>query len=66
MTATRCAPFTTTVRMIHRIHRDTAHSWPHTSPSLRTGFAELAKVVLTMTYLAYRGSTVDVYLSRLT
>ncbi len=65
MTAPRCASFPTAVRMVHRVHRNTANGGPHTSPSLRTGFAELAKVVLAMTYLADGGAAVNVNFSRL-
>ena len=65
MTAARSTSFTAAVRMIHRIHRNTANGGPHTPPSLRASFTQFAKVMLAMTYLADSRAAINMYLSRL-
>jgi len=35
MTATRAAPFTTTMRVVYRVHRRTANGGSNTPPALR-------------------------------
>ena len=65
MTATRSTTFTTTMRVINRVHGNTTNRRSHTSPALRTGFAELTQVVFAVTYLANRGATVNMNLAHL-
>jgi hypothetical protein len=65
MTAAGGASFTTTMRMVHRVHRDTANGWSNTSPSFCAGFTEFAKVMFAVSYLANSGPAVDVYFARL-
>ncbi len=65
MTAAGGASFTTTMWVVHRVHCDAANGWSNTSPSLCAGFAEFAKVMFAMSYLANSGPAVDVYFARL-
>ena len=59
MTASRSTAFTSTVRVVNRVHSDTADGRAHTSPTLGAGFTQLAKVVFAVADLANRGATVD-------
>ena len=52
MTSTRSLTFTTTVRVIHRVHRDAANCRTHASPALRTGLAKLTQAVLGVAHFA--------------
>ena len=65
MAATGSTTFTTAVRMVDRIHGDTADRRTHTPPSLRAGFAQFAQVVFAMTDLTDGRPTVDVNFSHL-
>src|ERR1700733_9104010 len=56
----------TTVRVIDRVHRQSAHRRAHTAPAHRTGFAVAAQVVLVIADLAQRRAAVDVHLAGLT
>ena len=53
------------MRVINRVHSNTANCRTHTSPPFRTGFAELAKVVFAMTDFTNRCATVDMNLTSL-
>src|SRR5215468_6617319 len=53
------------VRMIHRIHGESAHRRAHALPALRPGLAVAAQVVLVVAHLADGGAAVDVHLARL-
>jgi hypothetical protein len=66
MPASRGTSFTTTVRVINRVHGYTTNGWPHTSPTLGTGFTELAQVVFVVTHFANSCPTVDVNFAHLT
>src|SRR5689334_7471596 len=57
--------FAAAVRVIDRVHRDTADRRPNTTPALRTGLADLAQVVLFVADLADRRATVHVRLAQL-
>src|SRR6056297_2691811 len=52
MTATLGLSLTTTVRVIDRVHGDTANGRPHAAPARRTGLPELAQAVLAIRDLA--------------
>jgi hypothetical protein len=39
MTTTRSLTFTTTMRVINRVHDNTANRWANTSPTLGASFA---------------------------
>jgi hypothetical protein len=56
MTATGGAPFATTMRVIHRVHRNTTNRWPYTTPARRTGLAQLAGTVFFIPNLTYRSA----------
>ena len=46
VTTTRGSSFTTTMRVIDWVHRNTANGWANASPALSTGFTELTQAVL--------------------
>jgi len=56
MTTTRGAPFSSTMRVVHRVHRDTTNRWPYTTPARRTGFTQLAGAMLFIPNLTYRSA----------
>lgn len=56
MAPTRGSPFTTTMRVVHGVHRHTAHCRADTTPTGGAGFAERAKPVLAITNLAEGGT----------
>src|SRR5882724_5711982 len=56
---------TTTVRVIDRVHRKTAHRRTNTEPALRAGLAVAAQVVLVVSNFAKGRAAVDVHLARL-
>src|SRR5262245_53496210 len=58
--------FTTTVRVIHRIHGETAHGGPNAAPAHGSCFTVAAQVVLVITHFADCGAAIDVHLARLT
>ncbi len=49
MPPTRSSAFSTTVRVIHRIHCDTPYGWPDPTPSRCTGLAQRRQTVLGVT-----------------
>src|SRR5690606_4201406 len=53
------------VRMIDRVHRDTAHRRPDAAPALRARLAELAQIVLAVADLADRRAAAHVHLAHL-
>jgi hypothetical protein len=65
MSATRSSAFTTTVRVINRVHGNTTNGWSYTPPAHRTGFAVFAKVVLVMPYLTNGGAAIDMNFAHL-
>src|SRR5688500_10046362 len=65
MTTTRGTTFTTTVRMIDRVHRHTADGRADTHPALGAGLADLLEVVLAVAHLADRGAAVGGNLAHL-
>src|SRR5215472_14646984 len=54
-----------TVRVIDRIHGESAHRRADAAPALRSRLAVAAQVVLVVPHLADRGAAVDVHLARL-
>jgi hypothetical protein len=65
MPASRGPSFTTTVRMVHRVHRNTTNRRTYTSPTRGAGFAQFPQVVLAVAYFANRGTAIDVNFPRL-
>src|SRR5690606_32435252 len=65
MAAARRPALAAAVRMVDRVHRDTAHGRPDAAPALRARLAELAQVVLVVPDLADRRATVHVHLTHL-
>src|SRR4051812_25905504 len=62
----RCGTsLTTTVRVIDRVHDHAAHCRTHTAPTHRTGFTDLAQVVLAVADFADRCTTFDVHAAHL-
>src|SRR5258708_4147359 len=53
--------FTTTVRVIHRVHRHASHRRPDAAPTIRTGLADLAQAMLFVTDFTDRCTALDVY-----
>jgi hypothetical protein len=66
MPTTRTLSFTTTHRMIYRVHGNTANMGTISLPSGPAGFPELLTFVLTITHLTYTGSAVVVKFSYFT
>ena len=66
VTATGRTSFTTTMRMINRIHCHTADGGTNTAPALRTGFAERAQRVLRIGYFSEGCPAVAQHLAHLT
>src|SRR4051812_28041464 len=64
ITLTRLA-FTTTVRVIDRVHGLTAHGRPDAQPTLRAGLAVHLEVVFVVRHFADGGAAVDVHLAAL-
>src|SRR5437899_548613 len=54
------------MRVVDRIHRDTAHCRPHPAPADASGLADRFQAVLLVADLADRGAAVDVHLTDLT
>src|SRR4030095_11309486 len=57
--AARSFAFTTTVRMIHRVHRHAAHVRPNSLPARAAGLTKRDVFVLDITYLAHGGATLN-------
>jgi hypothetical protein len=64
MTATGGTTFTTTVRVIDRIHGNAANCRAYASPAFGAGLAELAQVMFAVSNLANCCPAIDVNLSR--
>src|SRR5688572_3141622 len=54
------------MRVVHRVHGETAHGGPNTPPAHRARFAVAAQIVLVVTHFANRGAAVDMHLASLT
>src|SRR5512135_1150756 len=57
--------FTTTVRVIDRVHHHAANRRPHTAPTHRTGLADRTQAVLFVAALAQGGTAINVHLPNL-
>src|SRR5690554_1394320 len=66
MTATGGTPFTTTMRVVDRVHGRTANRRTDTPPSISAGFTERAQRMLGIAHFADRGLTVSQYAAHLT
>src|SRR5882724_10813920 len=55
--------FAAAVRMVHRVHHDTADGGAHAEPANRPGFAEHPQIVLVVSDLADGGAAIDVDLA---
>src|ERR1700722_14643484 len=53
------------VRVIDRVHDDTANRGTHAEPTYRAGLAEDAQVVLVIAHLADRGAAIDMHFAHL-
>src|SRR5690606_10605042 len=53
----------TAVRMVDRVHHDTAHRRTNAAPTNRTGLAVAAQAVLFVAHLADRRAAIDVHLA---
>ena len=62
----RSTSFTTSLRMINRIHCLTANGGSNTAPALRTGFAKRAQRVLRIGYFSEGCPAVAQHLAHLT
>src|SRR6185369_14749697 len=60
-TAFASAAFATTVRVIDRVHGDTTNRRADTTPTLGTGFTDLAQIVLFVTDFTDGGAALDVH-----
>src|SRR3546814_10382536 len=78
VTLGRCAPrrnrmritlagtrFTTTVRMVDRVHRGAADGWLDATPTAGAGLAELLQLVFGVAVLTDGGAATDRYLAHL-
>jgi hypothetical protein len=57
MSTTLGSTFTTTVRVIVRVHRGTAYVWSPTLPTIPTSLADPNRIMVGVTHLANRRST---------
>jgi hypothetical protein len=55
------AAFATTMRVVDRVHRHTAHGRTDTAPALRTGLADLAQAMLVVADFTDGGAALDVH-----
>src|SRR6476661_3137234 len=58
--------FTTTVRVVDRVHDDTADGRADTAPTHRTGFTDLAQAVLGVADFTHGGAALDVHATHFT
>jgi len=63
MTAFTGLAFTTTVRVVNRVHHHTTDGWADTHPTLHTGLAQLAQAVFFVGHLTDGRAAVDVNLA---
>src|SRR5699024_5321280 len=66
MTATVGATFTTAMRVVHRVHGNTANLGPPTTPALGAGLAQRSQRMLAVADLADTGAAVDMHTADLT
>ena len=66
MTATRALAFTSTHRMIDRVHGNAANTGPFTEPPGATGFTELAAFILAISDLSNTGTAALMKLAHFT
>ena len=59
MTATRGTAFTAAVRVVHRVHGNTANGRAHAPPAACAGLAELAQIVFAVPDFPYGCATID-------
>jgi hypothetical protein len=52
-----------TMRMIDRVHYNTAHCWPDTPPALRPRLTDRTQIVFLVTYLPDGGPAIDMNLA---
>ena len=65
MTARRSLAFTTTVRVIDRVHHHPAHGRADAAPTVRAGLANGAQRVLAIADFAQRRTAIDMHLANL-
>src|SRR5690606_31155874 len=63
MTTAGGTTFTTTVRVINRVHGHTANRRANTTPSSRTGLAQRAQAVFAVGHFAHGGTTLGEHLA---
>src|SRR3989338_7504940 len=63
MAACGCLAFTTTVRVIYRVHHHAANGWADTAPTHRTGLADRTQTVLGITHFAQSRFAINVHLA---
>src|SRR5512135_1005122 len=63
MTASGGLTFTTTVRVIHRVHNHATNRRADTAPAVGTGLADGAQVVLGVADFTNGGAAIDVHLT---
>ena len=63
MTATRSAAFTTTMRVINRVHGYTTNCRPNTTPTFGACFTQLAQIVFAVADFTYSCTTIDMNLA---
>src|SRR3954465_1631454 len=61
MTTSCCFTFTTTVRVIDRVHDHTANGRTNTAPAHRAGLADLAQAVFGVADFTHGGTALDVH-----
>src|SRR5262249_5654808 len=66
MTSTRSLTLTTAMRVVNRVHRDTAVRWADTLPAVAPGLADGHVLVIGIAYLANRRHAVHQHLARFT
>jgi hypothetical protein len=58
MTTTRCTTFTTTMRVIYRVHRNTTNRGSNASPSASASFTQRTQAMFAIAYFTeYRTTT---------
>src|SRR5689334_5222553 len=54
MAPRRGLAFTTTMRVIDRVHRDTTYRWTNTTPTISTRFTDFAQIVFAIGHFTQR------------
>ncbi len=65
MTTTRSTTFTTTVRVIYRVHGNTTNGRTNTTPALGTRFTQLDQAMLGIADLTNRCTAIDRHFTHL-